>query len=70
MRITTWDSPTRAAATDILHELLAATRDYPERVLALTDVPDVNKNNLAQRVKVLRTRLQEEKGSITTGVAI
>jgi hypothetical protein len=39
-------------------------------VLALTDVPDVNKNNLAQRVKVLRTRLQEEKGSITTGVAI
>jgi serine/threonine-protein kinase HipA len=53
---------TRAAAADILHELLVATRDYPERVLALNDVPDVNKNNLAKRVKVLRTRLLGEGG--------
>jgi serine/threonine-protein kinase HipA len=62
---------TRAASADILHELMAATRDYPERVLALSDVPDVNKQNLAKRVKALRNRLQGEKGSITaTGVAL
>lgn len=62
---------TRAAAADILHELMTATRDYPERVMALSDVPDANKNNLVQRVKKLRTRLRKEKGSVTgTGVAV
>jgi hypothetical protein len=38
-------------------------------VLALKDAPDANKNNLAQRVQALRTRLQKEKGSMT-GVAV
>lgn len=53
---------TRAVATDILHELMTATRDYPERVLALDDVLDVNKKNLADRVKSLRIRLAGEGG--------
>ena len=48
---------TRAGAMDILHELVTATKDYPERVMALKDVPDVNKKNLADRVKSLRARL-------------
>lgn len=48
---------TRAAATDILHELIAATRDYPERVLALKDVPEVTKEKLANRVKITRRKL-------------
>jgi serine/threonine-protein kinase HipA len=48
---------TRAVAADILQELLTATKDYPERVLALNDVPDVNRKNLANRVKTLRARL-------------
>jgi hypothetical protein len=52
----------------MLHELLAATRDYPELVLALNDVPDVNKNNLAQRVKSLRAKLLEEGGSVIRAV--
>ncbi len=53
---------TRAGATDILHELMTATRNYPERVLALNDVPDVNRKNLAGRVKSLRARLAGEGG--------
>ena len=48
---------TRAVAADILHELLKATKDYPERVLALKDVPDVNRKNLANRVKTFRAKL-------------
>jgi len=48
---------TRAVAADILHELMKATNDYPERVLALKDVPDVNRKNLANRVKTFRARL-------------
>lgn len=48
---------TRATASDILHELMTATRDYPERVGALDDVPDVNRKNLIDRVKALRGRL-------------
>lgn len=36
---------TRAVASDILRELLKATKDYPERVLALKDAPDVNRKN-------------------------
>jgi serine/threonine-protein kinase HipA len=58
---------TRAAAADILHELMAATRDYPERVLALNDVPETNRKNLAGRVKSLRTRLAGEEGRKTAG---
>lgn len=49
---------TRAVAADILYELLKTTRDYPERVLALKDVPEVNRKNLANRVKSLRSRLK------------
>ena len=48
---------TRAVASDILHELMTETRDYPKRVLALNDTPDVNKKNLANRVNSLRARL-------------
>ncbi|GAB4507773.1 MAG: hypothetical protein Tsb0026_04520 [Sulfuricaulis sp.] len=48
---------TRSGAADILHELITATKDYPERVQALKDVPDVNKKNLATRVKSLRGKL-------------
>lgn len=48
---------TRGSAADILGELMTATRDYPERVLALKGVPDVNKKNLSARVKSLRARL-------------
>ncbi|MCR4345930.1 MAG: HipA domain-containing protein [Sulfuricaulis sp.] len=48
---------TRSSAADILHELITATKDYPERVQALKDVPDVNKKNLATRVKSLRGKL-------------
>lgn len=51
---------TRTAASDILHDLMTATQDYPQRVLALNDVPDVNKKNLASRVKSLRARLTGE----------
>ncbi len=47
----------RAVAADMLQELLKATKDYPERVLALKDVPDANRKNLANRVKTLRARL-------------
>jgi hypothetical protein len=36
---------------------MKATKDYPERVLALKDVPDVNRKNLANRVKTYRARL-------------
>lgn len=48
---------TRSVAADILHELLKATKDYPERVLALKDVPDVNRKNLVNRVKTFRAKL-------------
>ncbi len=53
---------TRAVAADILHELLKATKDYPERVLALKDVPDVNRKNLANRVKTFRAKLAGKGG--------
>lgn len=53
---------TRTAASDILHDLMAATKNYPEQVLALKDVPDVNRKNLASRVKSLRGRLAGEGG--------
>lgn len=53
---------TRASAADILHELMAATQDYPERLLALKDVPDANKKNLAARVMSLRAKLAGEGG--------
>jgi serine/threonine-protein kinase HipA len=48
---------TRAGAADILHELMTGAKDYPERVLALKDVPEVTKKNLADRVKTLRNKL-------------
>jgi len=44
-------------AANILHELLNATKHYLERVMALKDVPVVNKKNLADRVKSLHARL-------------
>ncbi len=47
----------RAAAADILQALLKATGNYSERVLALKDVPEVNRKNLASRVKSLLARL-------------
>lgn len=53
---------TRTVAADILHELMVATRDYPDRVLALKDVPESNRKNLADRVKLLRKRLAGERG--------
>lgn len=52
----------RALAADMLHELMDATRNYPERVLALKDVPELNRKNLADRVKALRQRLAGERG--------
>ena len=54
---------TRAAAQNILHELMIATKDYPQRVLALEEVPDVNKKNLASRVESLRNKLWREGGN-------
>jgi serine/threonine-protein kinase HipA len=48
---------TRAGATDILRELMTASKDYPERVLTLNDVPEVTRTNLANRVKITRGKL-------------
>ena len=48
---------TSHGATEILQHLMKMTKTYPERVLALKDVPEETKKKLAARVKTLRARL-------------
>ena len=48
---------TAKAATGMLHDLMKATRDYPERVLDLKAVPEETKKNLVARVKAVRARM-------------
>ncbi|MBI3545789.1 MAG: HipA domain-containing protein [Gammaproteobacteria bacterium] len=44
-------------ATEILQNFMDATKNYSERVVALSEVPDETRQKLAARVKALRTRL-------------
>lgn len=50
---------TGKAAMEMLHDLMQATRDYPERVLNLEAVPEETKKRLAARVKAVRTKLSK-----------
>lgn len=48
---------TSHGAMEILQNLMKMTKAYPERVLALKDVPEETKKKLAARVKTLRAKL-------------
>lgn len=47
-------------ATELLNSFIDSTKNYSERVLTLSEVPEETKKKLAARVKALRTRLAKE----------